>query len=61
MVYLEIQVAINCFWIVNNSLQVLSLLSTLNEGSKVTHLDAFDFATLAIIILIYHMTPLNVI
>ena len=34
---------INCFWIVNNSLQVLSLLSTLNEGSKVKHLDTFDF------------------
>ena len=30
---------INCFWIVNNSLQVLSLLSTLiiNEGFKVKH------------------------
>ena len=37
---------INCFWIVNNSLQVLSLLSTLNVGSKVKHLDTFDFATL---------------
>ena len=37
---------INCFWIVNNSLQVLSLLSTLNDGSKVKHLDTFDFATL---------------
>ena len=37
---------INCFWIVNNSLQVLSLLSTLNESSKVKHLDTFDFFTL---------------
>ena len=37
---------INCFWIINNSLQVLSLLSTLNVGSKAKHLDSFDFATL---------------
>ena len=37
---------INCFWIVNNSLQVRSHLSTLNNGSKTKHLDTFDFATL---------------
>ena len=37
---------IDCFWIVNNSLQVLSHLSTLNKGSKAKHLDTFDFATL---------------
>ena len=36
----------NCFWIVNNSLQVFSHLSTLNKGSKAKHLDTFDFATL---------------
>ena len=28
---------INCFWIVNNSLQVLSHLSTLNNRSKTKH------------------------
>ena len=37
---------INCFWIVNNSIQVLSHLSTLNKGSKAKHLDTFDLATL---------------
>ena len=33
---------INCFWIVNNSLLVLSHFSTLNNDSKAKHLYAFD-------------------
>ena len=35
---------INCVWIVNNFLQVLSHLSTINNGSKSKYLDVFDFA-----------------
>ena len=36
----------NCFWIINNSTQVLNKLSKLNNTIAATHFDSFDFATL---------------
>ena len=37
---------VNCFWIINNSQQVLSSLSYLNKVSRAKHFDSFDFTTL---------------
>ena len=42
---------INCYWIINNSQQVLDHLSILNRVSKVEHFDSFDFSTLYIILI----------
>ena len=37
---------INCFWIIDNSQQVLSALSKINYFSTAKHLDSYDFSTL---------------
>ena len=37
---------VNCFWIINNSQQVLSSLFYLNKVSRAKHFDSFDFTTL---------------
>ena len=37
---------INCFWIIENSQQVLSTLSKINYFSTAKHLDNYDFSTL---------------
>ena len=37
---------VNCFWIINNSQQVLACLSHLNYIGKAQHFDSFDFTTL---------------
>ena len=39
-------IGINCYWIVNNSQQVLDHLSILNQVSRAKHFDSFDFSTL---------------
>ena len=36
----------NCFWIINNSTQVLNKLNKLNNTTIATHFDSFDFSTL---------------
>ena len=35
----------NCFWIIDNSMQVLSKLKRLNKVGTATHFDSFDFTT----------------
>ena len=37
---------VNCFWIINNSQQVLQGLQMINNTSKAYHFDSFDFSTL---------------
>ena len=37
---------VNCFWIIDNSQQVLSALSKINYFSTAKHLDSYDFSTL---------------
>ena len=37
---------VNCFWIIYNSQQVLSVLSKINYFSTTKHLDSYDFSTL---------------
>ena len=37
---------VNCFWIVDNSQQVLSALSKINYFSVAKHFDSYDFSTL---------------
>ena len=37
---------IHCFWIVNNSQQVISTLEDLNTSAKAKHFDSYDFSTL---------------
>ena len=39
---------VNCFWIIDNSQQVLSALSKINYFSTAKHLDSYDFSTLYI-------------
>ena len=38
--------SINCFWIINNSQQILDKLHRINHFSKAKHFDTFDFSTL---------------
>ena len=37
---------VNCFWVIDNSQQVLSTLNNINYFSTAKHLDSYDFATL---------------
>ena len=37
---------VNCFWVIDNSQQVLSTLNKINYFSTAKHLDSYDFATL---------------
>ena len=37
---------INCFWIINNSTEVLEWLYQINKTSKARKFDSYDFATL---------------
>ena len=37
---------VNCFWIIDNSQQILSALSKINYFSTAKHLDSYDFSTL---------------
>ena len=37
---------VNCFWIIDNSTQVLEKLSRLNKTKRAKHFDSFDFSTL---------------
>ena len=37
---------IHCFWIVNNSQQVISTLKDINTSAKAKHYDSYDFSTL---------------
>ena len=37
---------VNCFWIINNSQQVLQSIQLINDASKAYHFDSFDFSTL---------------
>ena len=37
---------VNCFWIIDNSQQVLSALSKINYFSTAKHLDSYNFSTL---------------
>ena len=37
---------VNCFWVIDNSQQVLSTLNKINYFSTAKHLDGYDFATL---------------
>ena len=37
---------VNCFWIINNTQQVLSTLNKINYFSKARHFDSYDFSTL---------------
>ena len=37
---------VNCFWIVDNSQQVLSTLNKINYFSTARHFDSYDFSTL---------------
>ena len=36
----------NCFWVINNSQQVLSRLANINQTNRAFHFDSFDFTTL---------------
>ena len=36
----------NTFWIINNSMEVLTLIDKLNKNRKTKHFDTFDFSTL---------------
>ena len=37
---------VNCFWIINNSKEVLDRLQNINKNSRATSFDSYDFATL---------------
>ena len=37
---------IHCFWIINNSQQVISTLKDINASAKAKHFDSYDFSTL---------------
>jgi hypothetical protein len=37
---------VNCYWIIQNSQQVLSALNTINYFSTAKHFDSYDFSTL---------------
>ena len=37
---------VNCFWIINNSQQVLQTIQAINDTSRAYHFDSFDFSTL---------------
>lgn len=37
---------VNCFWIIDNSIQVLKQLEKLNKARRADHFDSFDFSTL---------------
>ena len=37
---------VNCFWIIDNSIQVLKQLEKLNKARRANHFDSFDFSTL---------------
>ena len=37
---------INCFWIVDNSQQVINILRDINTSAKAKHFDSYDFSTL---------------
>ena len=37
---------INCFWIINNSQQVIKILRDINTSSKAKYFDSYDFSTL---------------
>ena len=38
--------SVNTFWIINNSMEVLTLIDKLNKNRKTKHFDTFDFSTL---------------
>ena len=37
---------VNCFWIIDNSKEVLDRLQNINKNSRATSFDSYDFATL---------------
>ena len=37
---------VNCFWIIDNSTEVLRKLNKLNRTRRTEHFDSFDFSTL---------------
>ena len=41
-----VNTGINCYWVINNSQQVLDYISGINSSSSAKHFDTFDFATL---------------
>ena len=41
-----VKTGVNCFWIIDNSQQVLSALSKIKYFSTAKHLDSYDFSTL---------------
>ena len=43
MVYIYNRTGVNCFWIVNNSQQVLNRIRKTNYFSPAKHFDSFDF------------------
>ena len=44
--YCDGNTVVNCFWIINNSQQVLRKLHKVNKSSSARHFDSFDFSTL---------------
>ena len=37
---------VNSFWVINNSIEVLQMLSSINGGGSVECFDSYDFSTL---------------
>ena len=37
---------VNSFWVINNSIEVLQMLSSINGGGRVERFDSYDFSTL---------------
>ena len=37
---------VNSFWVINNSIEVLQMLSSINGGGRVECFDSYDFSTL---------------
>ena len=41
-----VNTGINCYWVINNSQQVLDYISGINSSSSAKHFDTFNFVTL---------------